>query len=355
VLKVYISSMESKDIFVDVFAGNSAIELKDKLGSSEKVVLTGHRSPDGDAVGSCLALWNHLKEHGVESTVVLPDEFPTFISWMNGKDEIVLHSQNPEAAEKLIEEADVLFVLDYNDSSRVGDMQGSLDKSNAFKVMIDHHQQPSDFVDLTFSDEKSCSTAEMVYRLIERWGQKDELSAASAACLYCGIMTDSGSFRFPSVTPRTHRIAAALCETGIDHADIHSRVYDNNREGQLKLVGYALTEKLEVFPEHHSAIISLSLEELARFGYEKGDTEGLVNRALSVEGVNFAAFVKESEDRVKLSLRSVGEFSVRDFSSDHFGGGGHHNAAGGASSESLQEVVSKIRGLLPEYSSKLNY
>ena len=347
--------MESKDVFVDVFAGDSAIELKDRLATSKRVVLTGHRSPDGDAVGSCLALWNHLKEHGVDATVVLPDEFPGFISWMNGKDEIVLHSETPEQAEKLLVEADVLFVLDYNDSSRVGDMQSALQSSDAFKVMIDHHQQPSNFVDLMFSDEKSCSTAEMVYRLIERWGEEGELSAASAACLYCGIMTDSGSFRFPSVTPRTHRIAAALCETGINHAEIHSMVYDNNREGQLKLVGYALTEKLEVFPEYHAAIISLSLDELARFDYEKGDTEGLVNRALSVEGVNFAAFVKESEERVKLSFRSVGEFSARDFSSDHFGGGGHHNAAGGASNDSIQEVVSKIRGLLPEYSSKLNY
>jgi phosphoesterase RecJ-like protein len=347
--------MESKDVFIDVFAGDLAIELKERLATSVRVVLTGHRSPDGDAVGSCLALWNHLKEHGVNATVVLPDEFPGFISWMSGKDDIVLHSATPDKAEALLGEADVIFVLDYNDSSRVGAMQNALENSDAFKVMIDHHQQPSDFVDMMFSDEKSCSTAEMVYRLIERWGEEEELSSASAACLYCGIMTDSGSFRFPSVTPRTHRIAAALCETGIDHADIHSRVYDNNREGQLKLVGYALTEKLEVFPEHHAAIISLSLKELARFGYEKGDTEGLVNRALSVEGVNFAVFVKESEERVKMSFRSVGEFSAREFSSDHFAGGGHYNAAGGASKESLLVVVSKIKGLLPEYSSKLNY
>ena len=340
---------------MDVFASNSAIELRERLNGASNIVLTGHRSPDGDAVGSCLALWNHLKEAGISSTVVMPDEFPGFLNWMPGQEEIVLHSENPNQAETLLQSADVLFILDYNAPSRVGQMEDALAASPAFKIMVDHHQQPVDFVDLMYSDVKSCSTAEMVYRLIERWGEEDRLSANSASCLYCGIMTDSGSFRFPSVTPRTHRIAAALCETGIDHSSIHSKIYDNNREGQLKLVGYALTEKLQVFPKYKAAIISLSAEELDRYGYVKGDTEGLVNTALSVEGVNFAAFVHESSDRVKISFRSVGEFSVRDFSANHFGGGGHHNAAGGASFDSLDEVVGKIISLLPEYAEALDY
>jgi phosphoesterase RecJ-like protein len=340
---------------MDVYQCSSALELRAKLNAAERIVLTGHRSPDGDAVGSCLALWNHLKENGIKSTVVLPDEYPNFISWMNGHEDIVLHSSDAALANSIVEKADVLFVLDYNDASRVGELQGALESTKAFTVMIDHHQQPTKFVDLMFSDEKSCSTAEMVFRLIERWGEADKISANTAACLYCGIMTDSGSFRFPSVTPRTHLIAAALIETGIDHSSIHAKVYDNNREGQLKLVGYAITEKLQVFPKYRAAIISLSLEELARFGYEKGDTEGLVNTALSIEGVNFAAFVKESEERVKLSFRSVGEFSARDFSATHFGGGGHHNAAGGASELTLNEVVDKIVSLLPEHADKLDY
>ena len=340
---------------MDVFASNSVIELKNKLKEASSIILTGHRSPDGDAVGSCLALWNHLKEHGINSTVVMPDEFPAFLNWMNGREEIILHSQYPEKAEELLKNADILLSLDYNSASRVGNLQQSLESSNAFKVMIDHHQMPEDFVDLTFSDEKSCSTSEMVFRLIESWGEEGSISSNTAGCLYCGIMTDTGSFRFPSVTPKTHRIAASLCETGIDHSAIHRYVYDNNREGQLKLVGYAITEKLQVFPQYKAAIISLSAEELQRFGYEKGDTEGLVNQALSVEGVNFAAFAHQSDDRVKISFRSVGEFSVRDFSSKHFGGGGHHNAAGGASFDSLSEVVEKIISLLPEYASDLDY
>jgi phosphoesterase RecJ-like protein len=340
---------------MDVFADERAVELLNKLKSSDRIVLTAHRGPDGDAVGSTLALWNHLKEQGIVSTVVLPDPYPEFIHWMNGHDEIILHSDQPELAEKLVKEAEVLFVQDYNDPSRVGDLQNALEKTEAFTVMIDHHQRPTDFVDLMFSDDKSCSTCEMIYRLIERWGEASKLSINTASCIYCGIMTDSGSFRFPSVSPKTHQIAAALIETGMDHSKIHSRVYDSSREGKLKLIGYALSEKLQVFPKFHAAIISLSAAELERFGYEKGDTEGLVNTALSIEGVNFAAFIHESKDRIKMSFRSVGDFSARDFSANHFGGGGHHNAAGGASTDSLEQVVARVIDLLPNYASDLDY
>ncbi len=350
-LKVYIYGMEAMDIFADDRAGDLLVRLK----ASERIILTGHRGPDGDAVGSTLALWNHFKEQGIESTVVFPDAYPKFIHWMNGHDEIVLHSDQPELAEKLILEADILFVQDYNDPSRVGDLQESLEKTKAFTVMIDHHQRPTDFVDMMFSDEKSCSTCEMVYRLIDRWGEASKLSVDTASCIYCGIMTDSGSFRFPSVSAQTHLIAAALIETGMDHSVIHARVYDTSREGKLKLVGYALSEKLQVFPEYHAAIISLSIEELDKFGYEKGDTEGLVNTALSIEGVNFAAFIHDSSDRVKMSFRSVGDFSARDFSAKYFGGGGHHNAAGAASTDTLDQVVSKVIDLLPNYLEALDY
>lgn len=350
-LKVYIYGMEAMDIFAD----ERASELLVRLKSAKRIVLTGHRGPDGDAVGSTLALWNHFKEQGIASTVVFPDAYPKFIHWMNGHEEIVLHSEQPELADELVKEAQVLFIQDYNDPSRVGDLQHAVENTEAFTVMIDHHQRPTDFVDMMFSDEKSCSTCEMIYRLIKRWGQASKLSINTASCIYCGIMTDSGSFRFPSVSSRTHLIAAALIETGMDHSVIHARVYDTSREDKLKLVGYALSEKLQVFPEYHAAIISLSLAELEKFGYEKGDTEGLVNTALSIEGVNFAAFIYESTDRIKMSFRSIGGFSASDFSDKYFGGGGHHNAAGAASSDSLDQVVSKIINLLPNYSKDLDY
>lgn len=340
---------------MDIFDNHSAGELLDRLRSANRVVLTAHRGPDGDAVGSTLAMWNHLKDLGVESTVVLPDAFPEFLNWMHGKSEIVLHSEEPNRAEALVLKSDVLFIMDYNDSSRVGGLQAALESSDAFKVMIDHHQNPSDFVNLMFSDDTSSSTCELVYRLIERWGQAKDISVNTASCIYCGIVTDTGSFRFPSSSPKTLRIAAALCETGMDHSAIQTRVYDNNRVDQLKLVGYAISSKLVVFPEFHAAIISLSAEELKRFSYRKGDTEGLVNKALSIVGVNFAAFIHESSDRVKMSFRSVGSFSVSQFSASHFGGGGHHNAAGGVSFDSLEDAQQKIIDLLPEYAADLDY
>jgi phosphoesterase RecJ-like protein len=340
---------------MDIFDDDRASELLKRLSNSKRIVLTGHKGPDGDAVGSTLALWNHLNDHGIKSTVVLPDPFPEFLNWMNGKTEIVLHSEDPDRAEELVRESEVLFIQDYNDSSRVGGLQSALESTKAFTVMIDHHQNPSDFVDIMFSDDKSSSTCEMVYRLIERWGQAKEISVNTASCIYCGIVTDTGSFRFPSSSPRTLRIAAALCETGMDHSAIQTRVYDNNRLEQLKLVGYAISTKLLVYPEYHAAIISLSAKELKSFGYKKGDTEGLVNTALSISGVNFAAFIHESSDMVKMSFRSVGSFSVSEFSSSHFGGGGHHNAAGGASFDSLEDVQNKILDLLPSYASDLDY
>lgn len=340
---------------MDIFESNESSALLERLKRANKIVLTGHRSPDGDALGASLALWNHLKERGIDSTVVMPDGYPDFLKWMTGQENVVLHSESTQLAEQLLADADVLFVLDYNDSSRVGELQAALDSSNAYKVMVDHHQMPSDFVDLMFSDVKSCSTAELVYRLIESWGEADLISKETAGCLYCGIMTDSGSFRFPSVTSRTHRIAAALCDTGLNHSEIHNLVYDNNRVDKIKLVGYALTEKLEVLEDLHAAIISLSKAELSRYNYKKGDTEGLVNTALGLEGVNFAAFIHESDDRVKISFRSVGSFSVRDFSANHFNGGGHFNAAGGASYDSLEDVVSKIKTHLSSYKADLDY
>ena len=340
---------------MDIFNSNESKSLLDRLKSSERIVITGHRGPDGDALGASLALWNHLKERGVESVVVMPDAYPQFLNWMVGQNQVILHSEETEHAELLLAEADVVFALDYNDSSRVGNLQNTLESSNAYKVMIDHHQMPSDFVDLMFSDTSSCSTCELIYRLIESWGEADLISKATAGCIYCGIMTDTGSFRFPSVSPLTHKIAAALCETGLDHAEVHNLVYDNNRVDKIKLIGYALTEKLEVIPELKAAIITLSKAELESYNYKKGDTEGLVNTALGLEGVNFAAFIHESDDRVKISFRSVGKFSVRDFSAIHFGGGGHHNAAGGASFESLDTVVAIIKTNLLSYKEDLQY
>ncbi len=340
-----------------VFTPESMAQCAQLLAAPGTPVITAHRGPDGDAIGSALALWNHLAELGVHATVVMPDHYPSFLHWLPGHESVLLFEQHAEAVQAAVDAANVIFCLDYNELSRTGALAPVLEASPAPKIMIDHHQHPKDFAAITWSDTARCSTAELIYGWIEARGEAAEISPETGACLYTGIMTDSGSFRFPSVTPGTHRIAAHLIERGVEHAVIHSRVYDTNQVDRMRLVGYALSEKLRVWPEHHAALIALSQEELKRFHYRSGDTEGLVNQALSIEGVNMAAFIHESHDgRIKLSLRSRGSFSVREVAAAHFNGGGHFNASGGAvEGASLEEVVAQFEALLPGLAPALDY
>lgn len=352
-----MGSLTNSPLGSPVFTAESMAECSALLAAPGTPLITAHRGPDGDAIGSALALWNHLREQGVDSRVVMPDHYPAFLHWLPGHKEVLLHETEGERVAAAVAEANVIFCLDYNELSRTGALAPLLEASPAPKVMIDHHQHPADFAAITWSDTARCSTAELVYGWIEARGEADRISAATGACLYTGIMTDSGSFRFPSVTPSTHRIAARLIEAGVDHAVIHSRVYDTNQVHRMRLVGYALSEKLRVWPEYHTALIALSQEELRRFHYRSGDTEGLVNQALSIEGVNFAAFIHESHDgRIKLSLRSRGTFSVREVAAAHFNGGGHHNASGGAvDGATLEEVTAQFESLLPGVAEALAY
>lgn len=321
---------------------------------AKNIVITGHRSPDGDAVGSTLALSHYLRAKGFENTVILPDDYPTFLHWMKGNDEVQIFDANADKGATLIAEADLVFTLDYNDLSRTGNMADALRNSEASMVMIDHHQQPSDYAKITFSDTSSCSTAQMVYEFIEAAGDIAMIDPEMAECIYCGIMTDSGSFRFSSVDAKTHRIAAQLIENGLDHSKVHMAVYDTNLLDRLKLVGYALSEKLEVMEDLAVAIISLSKEELDKHHYRAGDTEGLVNQALSIDGVQCAVFIREGNNKVKMSFRSKGNFDVNEFARAHFNGGGHKNAAGGAvSTSNIEEVLEQFKTAIKGYSSQL--
>ena len=351
-LQMYLSTME------DVFKQDLVAELKGRVQRAERVVITAHRSPDGDAIGSSLALQHLLAYMEVSSQVVMPDGYPDFLNWLPGQENVQFHDADPEGCEATLMGADVVFCLDYNAPSRAGDLgptvANAASQAGTYVVVVDHHQQPEDFANLLLSDPSTGSTAELIYRLTLAWDMADDLHADMASCLYCGLITDTGSFRFPSVTPQTHAMAGHLLGTGMDHSKVHSLIYDACRLDQIRLTSYALGQKLQVFPEYKSAIVSLSLEELERFNAQKGDTEGLVNRALSIEGIRFAVFVKEDVDRVKMSLRSTGSFSVRDVAATHFNGGGHHNAAGGACpGESLDSVVSRLIELLPSYASQL--
>jgi phosphoesterase RecJ-like protein len=254
-----------------------------------------------------------------------------------------------------IAKADLIFSLDYNQLHRTGELVSAmLEGSNVPFILIDHHQQPGEFPAVTYSDTKACSTCEMVFRFIEQCGWKGHLNINIAACIYLGIMTDSGSFRFHNVSHDTHRIAGELIEMGLDHAEIHRNVYDTNLMDKLKLIGYALSEKLVVMPEHATAFISLTSEELKRYNYRQGDTEGLVNQALSIRGIKLAAFFREGNNEIKSSFRSKGNFDVNQFSRSHWQGGGHINAAGGISFDSMESTLEKFRQLTENYSNEIN-
>ncbi len=327
-------------------------ELKALLSTPKKIAIVAHKSPDGDAIGSSLGLYHYLIWKGHEVEVIMPNDYPTFLKWMPGNDKIVLHEGNEQNAEALINAADVLFCLDFNTPSRAFGLESVLRSSDNVKVMIDHHPQPDGFVNFMLSDTSACSTAQLVHRFAGMMGDRIP-NKESGECLYCGIMTDSGSFRFPSTTAETHRIVADLLELGVKNDEVYNLVNSASSEHRLRLLGYCIDDKLEVHSEYATAFISLSMEEKKKFYFEKGDTEGTVNYPLSIEGVHFSAIFIEAEDIVKISFRSIGDFDVNQFARENFEGGGHRNAAGGKSDLSLQETVEKFVGLLPKYADKL--
>jgi phosphoesterase RecJ-like protein len=321
-------------------------EIKKVLKDSESIIITTHRSPDGDAIGSSLALYHFLKKEGKEVHVVVPDAFPHFLNWMEGSDRIIYYDIHQEEADTLIKKADVIFSLDYNCLTRISDLRNPIDNSDAIKIVIDHHQDPKEFANHYYVDTDSCSTCQLIYEFIEELDGLNQLDKIIGECIYCGIMTDTGSFRFPSTTSKTHRIIAHLIDLGVDNSKIHELVYDNASEHKLRLLGYALSEKMIVLEEYKAAYISLSLDELKRFSFKKGDTEGLVNYALSVQGVKFAALLIEKEDRITLSLRSKDDLFVNKIANKYFNGGGHKYASGGMLETTLEEAVSTLEKVM---------
>lgn len=328
---------------------NNAKEIVELIKSSERIVITAHRGPDGDSVGSSMALLRFIKALGRQADVCHPDPCPAFLNWLKGDDEIIDFENDAEQVSEKLKNADLIFALDYNGVNRLGNEMGELlADSKAKKVMIDHHLHPEDFADITESHTSSCSTCQLIYELIDNAGELDKLNVSIAEPIYLGIVTDTGSFRFDSVTDRTHEIIAQLMKTGLNHTQVHINTFDNNRVDKLKLRGYVIAEKLELLPEQKTAILSLTMEEMERFNYIKGDTEGLVNVALSIEGVEVAAFFTEKEDAVKISFRSKGP-SINQLASDHFDGGGHKFAAGGINFASIEETIAKFKSVIGDY------
>ena len=329
-------------------------EIKELLSTPKKIVIVPHKNPDGDAMGSTLALCHYLKKYKHEAIVITPNDYPKFLKWLPGNDSVLIHDNDHHKSNVLLKNAEIIFTLDFNALHRAGYMEKGLELSKAVKILIDHHQQPDDYAKYVYSDVSMCSTAQMIYHFIEILGDESLIDTDIATCLYTGIMTDTGSFRFRSTTSTTHRVVANLIEKGADNADIHNNVYDTNSYDRLQLLGCALNN-LKYIEELNTAYITLSQKELDDHNFKKGDTEGVVNYALSLKGTVFAAIFIEnhSEGIIKISFRSKGAFDVNTFARDHFSGGGHINAAGGRSEIDLKSTIEKFISILPAYKDDL--
>ncbi|MBF9251799.1 bifunctional oligoribonuclease/PAP phosphatase NrnA [Pontibacter sp. 172403-2] len=330
--------------------------LKTLLNEPKEVMITTHHKPDADALGSSLGLAGYLKKKGHRVTVITPSDYPDFLNWMEGNEDVLVYSEKNDAlVQRIIGESQVIFCLDFNSLSRIHEMGEYIRQAKGTKVMIDHHLQPEHFADLSFSDTNAAATAELVYDLIKEAGDADLIDTSIGECLYAGIMTDTGSFRHPSTSKNVHLIIADLLHIGVQTSNIHRLIYDSSTELRLRFLGYALKDKLVVLHEYNTAYIAITKEELKAYDSKTGDTEGLVNYALSIEGIVFAALIIDRSEAVKMSFRSVGDFSVNEFAREHFNGGGHKNAAGGMSLDSLEATIDKFERLLPLYKDQLTH
>ena len=324
------------------------------LNQPFKAVITAHQKPDGDAMGSILGLYHFLKQLGHEVTVISPTNWAQFLDWMPGVEQVIDFEANKSKASEIVANVDYIFCLDFNILHRTKHLEPVIQSSNAQKILIDHHQQP-DILSFTYgvSDVKMSSTCEMIYDIIVQSGHSNLINIDIATCLYTGLMTDTGSFRFPSTTASVHKIVAHLKELGLQHAKIHENIYDNFTEGRLKFMGNAFLNRMTVLPEYKTAILAIPKTDIYKYDLKTGDTEGLVNYLLSIEGIKFAAIVIDREEERKWSFRSKGNFDVNIFARTHFEGGGHANAAGGRSSKSVDETLNDFKKIIENYKSQL--
>lgn len=323
------------------------------LERADKIVIVAHVSPDGDAMGSSLGLWHFLKLMGKNAYVIMPNSFPDFLAWMPGSKDVLLYDRDREKADVLLAESDVICCLDFNQPKRVGDMEQSLVASSARKIMIDHHLYPGDFCNIVISHPEISSTSELVMRLICAMGFWDELSYESAQCIYTGMMTDTGSFTYNSNNPDIYFIISQLLTKGIDKDQIYRNVFNTQSEGRMRLMGYVLNEKMVVLEDFAASVITLTKDELSRFVYKKGDTEGFVNMPLSIKGIKFSVFLREDNDMIKVSLRSVGSFPCNEVAEKYFNGGGHRNASGGEFFGTMEQAKEVLKRALVDFQELL--
>ncbi len=323
-------------------------ELKQLIIDSENIVITCHVSPDGDAIGSTLAMCHILRAMGKDARIVTPDLPPKTLMFLPGTRDIVVFTRNADLGRQLFSDADLVLCLDFNSPYRVDKMADTMLQSQGKKVLIDHHLDPDKFADLVISHPEMSSTCLLVYKIICQLGLSEKIDRNVADCIYTGMMTDTGNFTYNSEDPDIYLTISELLKKGINKDRLYSRVCNTNSESRIRLIGYALSQKMQLFPEHHAALIALTQDELKQFKYEKGDTESLVNIPLSIPDISYSIFLRDDVDYIKVSARSVGNFPVNRICEKHFGGGGHKNAAGGEFRGSVQEAIDKFISILDE-------
>lgn len=329
-------------------------EYNQLMSVSRRVVIVTHFKPDADALGSSLGLSAFLKKYGHQVTVITPSDYPAFLNWLPGNDDVVIFSERIiEKVKSLVADAEVIFCLDFSALSRINAIGEMIKNASGKKVLIDHHLEPEQFADFEQWDAKAASTAGLVYELIIELGERAKIDSIIADCLYAGLLTDTGGFRHNNTRREEFMIASDLVSLGANPTRVSKLIYDTNTLERLRLMGYVLSEKLVVLPEFKTAYMTLSQEELKKFGSQSGDTEGFVNYGLSIEGIHLSVMIYERKDEIKLSFRSLGEFSVNELARKYFNGGGHRNASGGSSTDSLQVTLEKFLSILPEYKEKI--
>ncbi len=332
---------------------NEIDKIRKLLSDKKEIIIIPHKNPDGDAIGASTGLKNYLDNFNHNVEIISPNKFPDFLKWMDPNNLIKIFSENKNCIKKIIN-ADIIFTLDFNNLLRISSMKDHVEKSSAVIIMIDHHENPSDYADFMYSAPKMSSTCEMIYHFIDKIGDKEKIDKNISQSLYAGIMTDTGSFKFPSTTSVTHEVVSNLLKTGISHSDIHKQIYDNNKYERVQLLSFALSQ-IKIIEDLNTCYISLSQKNLDKFNYEKGDTEGIVNYGLSIKNIKFAIIFMENskENVIRISLRSRGDFDVNEFSKNIFGGGGHKNAAGAISKKNLKETIDYFIESLKNYKELL--
>lgn len=331
-------------------------ELKSLLASRKKIVITSHNNPDGDAIGSSLAMYHYLLKKGHDVSAVVPNMFPAFLAWLPGSDKILIYNKSAKEAQKKILDADIIFSLDYNAINRFGPASEIIEKSKATRIMIDHHIEPEiEKFDYCYSTVNTSSTGELVYDFIDMLGDTNLVDKQIAESIYTGIVTDTGSFSFAANNEKTYLITAKLIEKGVDAEQVHRLIYDTFSEGRLRLLGYAISNNMIVWDDLHTAIIFLTKDDLIKHDYQVGDVEGVVNYPLMMEKVNMSILLTERDNVIRMSFRSKGEFSVNQLARNHFNGGGHRNAAGGRSYNTMEKTIEQIQKVLKDYKTELNY